>query len=811
MNSTRRETVDPYRIRVRSDSDVLRGGSDKARRLLGRAFHSLVLSAWLTLASTVMVGTGAGPALGITAPLTITSTSQETMWLDANKCNAQGPRGAWLSFVVTNTGATSLTNVTATFAGFTGTNGTYFEAPTDLVRTFSTLAAGATQPVYFYVDYSEVCNHSQGGGSPFAGYTANYTLSANATGFTAVVRNGALTTNELLTASAAGIAVTSTLGPGTFVGQLLTQTVQYSFGNNSDLFFQPAGEAGFDDSCIRLVGSEITALSGITGVSVGDKNKLWFPTAAAAASNNTINLTYTWEIRCENVVETVHPWAAAKSGQKYKYTGFAASMIVPTANPALTVAKSVSPASLNDNTGGPVTWTVTFTNSAAVPIVLASITDVLPACMSINDPAATGSGVTAGNSSSIPSVGATGTVSWVGIDLGNSSSSTYQVPASGTLSLKYKSNISGCSFPAAYSNSATGTVGTTTVGPANAVLNVGAVPTATPTSTNTPTRTPSNTATSTRTNTSTATPTHTPSNTPTGTPTLTNTPTRTPTSTRTNTPTSTATVTTTATRTPTHTATRTPTDTPTRTPTDSPVPTATGTPTSSPTPTDTVKTTPSVTPTATPIDGDMDGVPNVSDNCPTVANPDQADDDGDGRGNVCDNCPGVFNPAQMDTNHDGIGDLCDVHFVSPIHFEMQHVCMKASTRGRGKVVMHGIVDASDLPDDLATRLVRDGAMLALDGAGLSAPQVMVFHPPRCLSGRPTRITCIGDHAEVLKFKGQKKSSLYTFTIRANRRLFAPPLTHEPVSTFLSLGRMVDLSSVLTPCALSNGTVIVCTH
>ncbi|WP_062279058.1 hypothetical protein [Flexilinea flocculi] len=28
------------------------------------------------------------------APLTITLTSQEKLWLDANRCNAQGPRGA---------------------------------------------------------------------------------------------------------------------------------------------------------------------------------------------------------------------------------------------------------------------------------------------------------------------------------------------------------------------------------------------------------------------------------------------------------------------------------------------------------------------------------------------------------------------------------------------------------------------------------------------------------------------------------------------------------------------------------------------
>ena len=183
------------------------------------------------------------------APLSITLTSQETFWLDANKCNAEGPRGAWLSFVITNTSATTtLTNVTVDFSGFTGTNATYFQAPADLTRTALSLAPGATQPAFFYVDYAEVCNHSQGGGSPYTGYTANYTISANADGYSpAVVRNGTVLTGDLLTANAAGISQTSVLGPGTFLGQIQTQTVTYSFGNNSDLFFQPAGDAGFPD------------------------------------------------------------------------------------------------------------------------------------------------------------------------------------------------------------------------------------------------------------------------------------------------------------------------------------------------------------------------------------------------------------------------------------------------------------------------------------------------------------------------------------------------------------------------------------
>jgi hypothetical protein len=58
-------------------------------------------------------------------------------------------------------------------------------------------------------------------------------------------------------------------------------------------------------------------------------------------------------------------------------------------------------------------------------------------------------------------------------------------------------------------------------------------------------------------------------------------------------------------------------------------------------------------------DRDGDGVPNASDNCPDVANPDQADEDRDGLGDVCDPCP----PSAVNTDDDGdgVGNLCDPH------------------------------------------------------------------------------------------------------------------------------------------------------
>ncbi|MHB8053380.1 MAG: thrombospondin type 3 repeat-containing protein [Methanoregula sp.] len=75
---------------------------------------------------------------------------------------------------------------------------------------------------------------------------------------------------------------------------------------------------------------------------------------------------------------------------------------------------------------------------------------------------------------------------------------------------------------------------------------------------------------------------------------------------------------------------------------------------------------------AQPADTDKDGVPDISDNCPNVYNPDQNDSDNDTVGNACDNCWYVSNPDQKDIN----GTCRHLNFVSEYYDATRNAWIK---------------------------------------------------------------------------------------------------------------------------------------
>jgi len=112
------------------------------------------------------------------------------------------------------------------------------------------------------------------------------------------------------------------------------------------------------------------------------------------------------------------------------------------------------------------------------------------------------------------------------------------------------------------------------------------------------------------------------------------------------------------------------------------------------------------------LDGDEDGVPDDTDNCPAIANPDQVDQDLDGLGNLCDadldgdfvdngldNCPDIANTMQDDLDGDGIGDACDTDTDGDAVPDNVDNCPLVPNTGQGDNDGDLLGDACDDDDD----------------------------------------------------------------------------------------------------------------
>lgn len=393
-------------------------------------------------------GNDAAAAARMAPPgVSVTMVSSPNLTLDSNRPCTDGPTAAYVSFRVTNTSGAPLSNLSATLSGFGA--GITLSGGQVATQYFGSLAAGASKYLYWYVTYP--CTF---------GVTTNLTVSVfDGTGGS-TVGSGTVTTFSMISAQAGGVLVSALLGPGAVVGQTISFDVTYDFGGadaGTTYNLQPAGNPGFAAGCFQMVRSEVVG-SNILAIPVGNVNQIYFTaTQKQTGPNQQATMRYFFKYLCAGVSSQARAYSNQLSGTQLKYSSNFTTFVGPTlpgATEPFDVVKTASPAQLP--AGGAVTYTVVVTNPSGLTSEVDSIVDQLPVGVSFTG-FGPGSQVTAANSGSYPSVGATGRIVFRGTP-----GTSYSLPAGGTLTLVYTATVGNT--PGRYVNSASGFAGITNVG-----------------------------------------------------------------------------------------------------------------------------------------------------------------------------------------------------------------------------------------------------------------------------------------------------------------------------------------------------------
>jgi uncharacterized repeat protein (TIGR01451 family) len=447
-----------------------------ARSLEPSSKSSILNSQRLRWLQSVLIGFGT-VALGVLAPstahalaagsVTIQMVTDDQLVVDSNYCSGnQGPRAAYVGFKITNTTGAAINNLQVDLA--TLTNGFSLAGGQVSNQYVGTLAAGASRTVYWYVQYVISCS----GGGGFTPIASTLTVTAKDANAGTVSGTGNIQTTSYISASAGGQIASSVLGPGYVAGQLIPYDVTYSFGgaNSGDRYnLQPAGNLTYNAACFQLEKSQILS-SAVTAIPTGTVDQLFF-TASTNQPGSGYNVQVRYYIRylCANTSTTAKPYAGQTSGSNNKkYTGNYETWIAtsfPTATNAFTISKSASVSNLP--AGGSVTYTVTITNTSPYDARIDKIVDTLPTGVTFTGISAS-SNVTAANSSSSPTVGATGTLTWIG-----QPPNYYSVPANSSIKLIYTATI--LNTPGSYQNVVNATTGNTTTATASTTVTVGTI------------------------------------------------------------------------------------------------------------------------------------------------------------------------------------------------------------------------------------------------------------------------------------------------------------------------------------------------
>ena len=399
-------------------------------------------------------------------PLSIVQTSDSSLTLDSNSPATSGPHAMFASYQITNTSGASVANLTATISGFSG--GITLAGGQAATQYVGTLAAGQSRTFYWFLTYP-----SSFGVRNVLTVTVTDGAGGTASG------NGPVVTRAMISAQAGGLTSSTSIGAGAVVGQIIPLDVTFQFKGwkAGDSFnIQPAGNETFPAGCFQLVKDTIvSADANLNAVMVpGTIDRTFFQAGVSSTGSGAtwnVSVRYWFRYLCSGATATPYPYSNELSGTQLKYSanygsgGAVPPPIPPAPSPtaSFTFSKSVAAAQLPN--GGTATYTIAVRNISTFDVTIDSIRDVLPAGSTYAGIAA-GSGVTAANSSSVPSAGATGAITWRGTP-----GTSYAIAAGATLTLIYTTTISAT--PGQYLNTASGYVATTSIGSGSATVTVG--------------------------------------------------------------------------------------------------------------------------------------------------------------------------------------------------------------------------------------------------------------------------------------------------------------------------------------------------
>ena len=340
---------------------------------------------------------------------------------------------AYVGFEVKNNSnsATTYSNLkfTITSIGSSPTGYTYsIISPASGITNVGTLAPGETKVCYYYISYP--ANTTPTG--IFNVLLSDATVNNKTQSFNIYNRSS-------ISANAGGIA-TQAFTNQDLIGGVIIDTVTYTVGNvqnGDESDFQVAVSSSFDPTKVTLLSTRVFS-SAVPGIPAGATDSLYFITGNGS-NGATIKVIWTFRITGVNFTTYLLPCAGSTSGStNYKYAlnsnlGSGTPITVSSSANPLTISKTSDQSLYHVN--NTATFTITITNPSIYSVTIDKITDELPTGFTYVGLHAS-SQVTSSNSTTIPSSGVTGTITFEGGVISGSNTS-YYIAAGGSIILKY--------------------------------------------------------------------------------------------------------------------------------------------------------------------------------------------------------------------------------------------------------------------------------------------------------------------------------------------------------------------------------------